>query len=345
MLRETVPDTAAGESATAILVHRSPEMNSAWTPSDESSSIIRQTIRPAPAAVPSRIVLVLDGSIGMDRALPEIADGLSGITEASEITVIVAGDDVKLLNAKPKKAIASAIDELKKRLRSANCEGGQDNLPALEQAWDLADAVEGGVVVWIHQPQPVLLSSESTLRQAIERKATGTRLFEIQIRNGPDRIVEKLDGLAAIEHLPPSGSVRADLNGLLDQWSGKSRRSELVRERVPASLGATNGPPASKHLERLWARDETLRLAKAHQRDAATKLAAVNQLVTPLTGAVVLETQQQFTQHGLAPADPATVPAVGSVPDRGSTLIMLGVGMLVMLWFRKWRRAELKRDA
>lgn len=334
LLRETVPDTAAGDSATAILVHRSSEMNSVWTPSDESSSIIRQTIRPAPAAVPSRIVLVLDGSIGMEKVLPEIADGLSFITEASELAVIVAGDDVKLLNAKPEKATAAAIDELKKRLRSVTCEGGQDNLPALEQAWDLAAAVERGVVVWIHQPQPVLLSSESTLRQAIERNVTGTRLFEIQIRNGPDRIVEKLDGLAAIDHLPPSGSVRANLSGLLDQWSGKSRRFELVRERVPASLESTNALRASKQLERLWARDETLRLAKAHQRDAATKLAAANQLVTPLTGAVVLETQQQFTQHGLSPADPASVPAV---PEPGA-FSLLGVGILAVLWFRKRRR-------
>jgi hypothetical protein len=124
------------------------------------------------------------------------------------------------------------------------------------------------------------------------------------------------------------------LSGLLDQWSGKSRRFELVRERVPASLESTNALRASKQLERLWARDETLRLAKAHQRDAATKLAAANQLVTPLTGAVVLETQQQFTQHGLSPADPASVPAV---PEPGA-FSLLGVGILAVLWFRKRRR-------
>lgn len=331
LLRETVPDAAAGESATFIGVHRSPEANSVWTPADDRAWIIRQAIRSVSPMMPPRIVVVLDGSTGMQACLPEVAETLSGLAPTSEISVIVAGDEAKPLIPKPQKATVAVIDELKKNLRALNCAGGQDNLPALEQAWDLASAVEHGAVIWIHQPQPVLLSSESTLRQAIERTATGTRLFEIQIRNGPDRIVEKLDGLAAIEHVLPSGSTRTDLNGLLDQWSGRSRRFELTRERVPASLEATNGLRASAHLERLWARDETLRLAKARQPQAAVKLAAAHQLVTPLTGAVVLETRQQFAQHGLAAADPATVPAV---PEPG-VFNLLGVGILAMLWFRK----------
>ena len=206
----------------------------------------------------------------------------------------------------------------------ASFAGGQDNLPALEKAWDLAATADRGVVLWIHQPQPVLLSPESALRQRIERTAVPVRLFEFQTRNGPDRILEKLDGLAAVEHVPRLRSIRADLDELLATLSGKRPGYQLARERVVSAPEAATGERVGPHLERLWARDEALRLASQRQGEAAAVLAAENQLVTPLTGAVVLETREQFTQHGLKPVDPMTVPAI----PEPNILSLVGVGIL-----------------
>jgi hypothetical protein len=57
------------------------------------------------------------------------------------------------------------------------------------------------------------------------------------------------------------------------------------------------------------------------------KLATGHQIVTPLTGAVVLESQQQYSQHDLRPADPNTVPVVPE-PGPGALLV---VGVLTVL--------------
>jgi len=331
---EAVSETGLAAQPETMEIRRPAEVGTVWTPADEPGQVIRQAIRSSRPLTPRRLVLVVDGSEDMRSAARELAAALPGIPATMEIALIVADDRQKEFNAKPQPATPDVIKETQHRLDRTQFAGGQDNLPALEAAWDLAAAGDGGVVVWVHQPQSVLLSSENGLRQRMERTATPVRLFEIQTRNGPDRILEKLDGLDAVEHVPRPGSLRSDLDQLIARWTGKVQDFQFVREQMAASTETTNGTHVDKQIERLWARDEALRLAARRQRDAAVKLAAGNQLVTPLTGAVVLETQQQYAQHGLKPADPATVP---SVPEP-QTWALLGVGILA-LGLRRYRRA------
>jgi len=332
--RESVSEAELASLPRAVGIHRSPEIKSVWTPTEEAGQIIRQTLLPLPPVLPSRLVVVLDGSEGMEPFAREFSEAISGMPESLELAVMVASDQKKEFKARPQKATPAAIKEIQRQLGQAHFAGGQDNVPALEAAWDLAAAVENGAVLWLHQPQPVLLSSESGLRQRFERAARPTRLLELQTRNGPDRIIEKLDGLDAVEQVTRLGSLRSDVEKRLARWTGKTRSYYLVRELTAASSEANAGPRASKHLERLWARDEALRLAAHRRRDEAVKLAAKNQLVTPLTGAVVLETKEQYDRHNLQAADPMTVPAI----PEPNTLSLVGVGMLAWALRRSIRR-------
>ncbi len=79
---------------------------------------------------------------------------------------------------------------------------------------------------------------------------------------------------------------------------------------------------ATRHLARLWAAAEVRRLAAAGPAGHAEALALAvkHQLVTPVSGAVVLETKAQYDAHGLHPVDPATVP---TVPETGSVAVLL----------------------
>lgn len=89
------------------------------------------------------------------------------------------------------------------------------------------------------------------------------------------------------------------------------------------------------HLARLWAAEEVGRLAEARRFEDATRLAARYQLVTPFSGAVVLETQVQYTQAGLQPVPPESVPAV---PEPSSTALWL-VGFVFVVTVLRRRLA------
>ena len=77
-------------------------------------------------------------------------------------------------------------------------------------------------------------------------------------------------------------------------------------------------------------------IAKAQRRELkreqkkAIALASEHQLVTPVTGAVVLETQEQYDEMGLTPVPFDAVP---SIPEP-STWALWCVGFILMLWGR-----------
>jgi hypothetical protein len=134
------------------------------------------------------------------------------------------------------------------------------------------------------------------------------------------------------------GTVQQDLERLLHEWGRESSETVLVRERVPVGKSdAVAGKRTSAHLARLWAAGEVLRLLEsrnATDREQATKLAMRYQIVTPVSGAVVLETQEQYNQAGLQPASPATVP---SIPEPEEWLLMFVVAAM-LLWVWRMRR-------
>jgi hypothetical protein len=71
-------------------------------------------------------------------------------------------------------------------------------------------------------------------------------------------------------------------------------------------------------------------------RAAAVALAARYQLVTPVSGAVVLETQQQYEESRLTPVSQGTVPTVPEPHEWALALIALaGSGWL--LWSNRQR--------
>jgi hypothetical protein len=333
---ESLAETNLSASVHATAVHRRAEIDTVWTPTETPGQLVRQTIRSVKAAVPERIVVVLDGSAGMQRHLPEITRELGEVPETSDLAVVVASDEPQPLKTEIQKATAANKAGLQQQLRGLKFTGGQDNLPALETAWDLADAADNGDVVWIHLSEPLQLSSESGISQRLERNRKPTRLEEIQLDNGPDQIVEKLDGFPSIEHVISCVPGQNGFDRLLSLWSGQSQIFVYVRQLTNAVPGSTDWQ-VSKHLARLWARDESLRMAGNRQRAAATKLAAENQLVTPLTGAVVLENQAQYDRHNLSPADPGTVP---DIPEPAHLTILALVIALYVLKRRHQSRKE-----
>ena len=319
--------------ASAIRLQRQVDLRDFWVkdPKSTDEQIIRQSFKLSVESMPSRLTLVVDGSEAMTPFISQIADCLTRLTGPTEYAVVVAGDEPELLGNGPTRADAAEAPAVIGALRRVRGQGGQDNLPALLRAWDLAAEKPHSAIIWIHGPQPQVLEGNEALQQRFDWRppssGAGPVLYELQTLPGPDRIVEKLNMQLPLRSVPRLGTVGNDLQELLSRWQGNTKQLEATRQRVPAgSPEANRGKESSRHLARLWAYDEIQRLLAARHRDEAIALAGLYQLVTPVSGAVVLETKQQFDQSGLQPVDPQTVPMV---PEPG-TILLLGLAGLVV---------------
>ncbi|MHB9008540.1 MAG: VIT domain-containing protein, partial [Limisphaerales bacterium] len=330
----TLLDTDLAAGTAVVRVERDPGRTNAWTQTRDQQAVIRQTLGRHPQTPRPRLVLVVDGSRGMASHLEALAKGVAALPDDGEIVLMLAADwetPGSRQAASPALRPAAAAD----RLRNLATGGGVDNLPALERAWDLAATNGTSAVVWVHAAQPVLLGSTEGLRQRYERRASGPPLFAVQVSPGPNRVLEQLDGIARIQWVPAEADLAAGFARWLGAVMSGSPLVTAVRERIASDAGSLRLAPeekASSHVERLWALEEVARLRAARNVDEAILVAGTHQLVTPVSGAVVLETAAQYARHGLTPVSPTTVP---SIPEPATWALMLG-GLAALL-FSRWR--------
>jgi hypothetical protein len=328
-----------------IRVARDPSVIVSWSGDRHGTEgqIICQTIESRRAARPDRIILVIDGSKEMKEFMPAFADAIEQLPEGIEFSVVLAKDGAEALSGPVKAAGEASLREAAQRLCDAGTTGGQDNTLALLRGWDLACERTNSVVLWLHGPQPILLENGEALQQRFDWHAwsgasQGPIMLDFQIVMGPNRVLEALNGIAAVQTVPRWGTARADLKRLMGAWSGGTETLGFTRERLATVAGNSREPggQTSQHLARLWAFDEVQRLLHSRNRDAAVALAATYQLVTPVSGAVVLESNEQFQLAGLTPVDPQSVP---SVPEPG-TIALLSLAVIAVAAIRGIRRCR-----
>ncbi len=124
----------------------------------------------------------------------------------------------------------------------------------------------------------------------------------------------------AARTIAATGQPDADLSRFFAAIATPSARVERL-----TATAAVDGEAGLPHIVRLWARDEVVRLMAANatgNRDAALTLATTLNLVTPISGAVVLETKQQYDDAGLTPK-PAGLPTVPTVPEPHEWALLL----------------------
>jgi len=321
-------DARLGEDGRVLWLRRDGSVREQVAPDrmSEGGGWVRQRVLAAGKAGVRRVAVVVDGSVNMAAHVEAVADALQGAPEGPEIAVFVVRDGVVRLPGDGREASVTGA------LRGLRCEGGQDGVAGLEAAWDWAAEQPGSWVCWVHGPHPVLLGSAEPLRQRMERHRGGAapKVWDLPVKPGPNRVLEKMDGLTGMVPVPRLGALAEDIGHLLAVAAGRVPSWELVRDHLGAGEPAAGIARASAHVTRLWANGEVQRLGQARAVSAAVALAARHQLVTSHSGAVVLETLEQYKQSGLQPVDPTTVPVV---PEPGAGWILL-LGAL-LLWGRR----------
>ena len=116
--------------------------------------------------------------------------------------------------------------------------GGKDNIRALEWAWDVASKNGSGAVIWIHGPQPELLSSAESLKQRFERRRSAVRFYDLQIERGANVIATALPSVALYEQVSMHRNPVETLESLVNELTGVTKKYFAVRQRVDGSDGA-----------------------------------------------------------------------------------------------------------
>lgn len=324
----------------SIRMFRTEGIAEAWTrnPNKGDGEVVRQFVLEKESAARPRVVLVVDTSRAMKESAREISAALRSLSPDREIMLVLADGNGAYEEGASQKAITESPSELARELDGATFIGGADNVPALAKAWDLAaQSPSNSAIVWVHSPQLLQLQPIEELRQRWERRPDGPLLYTVQSGNGSDRVEEKLDGVFSVESVPRMGRLQSDLERLFAQLSGGLKKVEFVRstEKLQQPPNSSNAKETSAHLARIWANDEVKRLmvfGDEKSIEAATKLAIAYQLVTPLTGAVVLETKEQYTAAGLKPVEPGTVP---TIPEPEMVMLIVIV-CAILSWLLHW---------
>ncbi len=293
-----------------IVVAGNLKDNSSWSNDVASDGdVILESMHRISIQKPKKLVIVIDGSAAMAENASSLSQILRSVPEGIRLTLIRAGDKVEVIaDDVPESSGAKWADALES-LQSKTFVGGQDDVAALVKAFDFIQKKQPAAILWVHGPQPVKIEQTDTLADLLNHSQSNVRLYELQMENGPNRTAEALDGIANVIRLPAIISCEASLKDLFYQWAGGAGEYELSFDKVnvregPATLIASK---STIDMSPLWANQEIGKLRSLGATDKskdAVEIAKEYRVVTPVSGAVVLETDKDYKRFGLSTSQP-----------------------------------------
>ena len=270
--------------------------------------------------------IIVDGSLNMRSKAEIIAKWL--IQQNDTMEVFFASDEVHNFKGNG--------SECASWLRKQKFIGGQDNVPALVEALrkyhSAATAEDPIKLYWFSGAQPIQLSGTESIRQLFERRTLNVEIVACLSSRDYNALYE----LAPLSYCE---SLYLNSDGFLNKPT-----IQFEKLTVDKTL-----PPGSSHAYRIWLAEQTRKLARVTYNQQASlgpakfnaeiariaDNAAKAYLVTQLSGAVVLETDQQYKDNKLEAGDPNRVP---TVPEFKRYALILGIGSLLYIGVRRSRR-------
>jgi len=296
-----------------------------------AGAAVVQDVKANAAETAGAVMVVIDGSAMLAHDAGAIARALAAIPIGTRAGVMIASDPVVRLPLAPwsaeRQSMAAAM------ISSHAFVGGQDNTAALSDALLALESETPSRLLWVHGPQPqAFAGGTARLEQVASRLgARAPALAMYAVAAGPNGLLPDVPWGWRGRLLPKVEGIERDLASYFKQ-------PDLVIERREANLAdvARMGVEGSAHIARIWTRDQVVEMMAAatgtpqreEQRLAAVALAAHARLITPISGAVVLETQQQYDENRLTPVGQATVPTVPEPHEWA----LIGIAGMMLIW-------------
>lgn len=328
-LQGSVTDQELARVRPEIVIDRDPAITRTVAKGSGNTAIV-QEIAAQPNTPPTALIIVLDGSQRVGPHARAISNALEKIPAGSRVGLMIAGDELTQIPVAPWSPGHAA--SIKRAIGNTSFAGGQDNTEAVAEAVKDLEREPGATVLWVHGPQPMQFRSTSALlEQVTSRISTFPRLHLYAVEPGPNELLPDAPWAWGAKLLPARGAVFDEISSHLTALYSSGETMSVTRRLDPNIQEAATG---SDHIARLWGRDHILSLMSAHgeaSREDAVRIATQQQLVTPVSGAVVLETQQQFAGNGLTPVTKASVPTVPE-PHEWAMILIASFALMWMAW-------------
>jgi hypothetical protein len=252
------------------------------------------------------LVVVIDGSASLAEAKSWITKSLGSVPPGN-CDLLLADDRVRRVNLK--------------ELQAYTFSGGRDNEPALREGIRLGRET-ASPVIWIHGPQAVGLSQSESLLQLLERGTQRLVIHEVEAVDGPNRLAEAIYRTGCLHRGPGMVNPETEFGRFLRDLRIERKENAWNWKRAGSQEGLA-GTKVWDQLARTWAAGTVENASEVMTDSGRAELAARYQMVTSYSGAVVLETQAQYDEHGLTPADGDATPQVPNVPEPSAFLLIL----------------------
>lgn len=338
MLRGEAPELQLNQPGAGIVRTQQPVATPASAESSLGETRAKIHFDAAQSVTPS-LCVVIDGSSDLANAMWNMdwAPLVNGLPHRP-MQAIQTGLPLKSFTGVPSPDLGLWLHDL-------TYEGGQNPAPALEKAWEWAAGQPNGAILWVHGSLPLDLSSPEKLlqwmrRQPLSANGAPIRLYTLGLNHAANLFLDKLESAPMVRALPVFPSPQETMTHAIQQITGSL--PALRYELLPNGPADGSASADKGHVARLAVAGH-VRLAAwqgtPQEKADATALAMATRLVTPLSGAVVLENASQYKAHDLNPS--ANLGAVPAVPEPEEwALIAVVLAVALAAWWRRRARTE-----
>ncbi|RYD31544.1 MAG: PEP-CTERM sorting domain-containing protein [Verrucomicrobiaceae bacterium] len=276
----------------------------------EHKTVVRSTGAPASTAFkPQSVAWVIDTSAPMEPHRKAIEEAVKKGSPAGQSAVFLPDDS----DAGVRSLTNGGFPPL-------DFAGGRDNTAALLAALEWLRGRPDAALIWLHGPQPLQQMRQEALDQLLQRGVTPVTVVDVPLIPGENRLSPHLSARERIRLISVRSGAEGTTLGDVVESSFSERGGKFITQPAESPLpeGAVR---VQDSLARWHARLETSRLG-FQDAAAASTLASSRQLVTPWSGAVVLERSEDYKRNGLEQADVSLSQQVPVIPEPSSALLL-----------------------